>query len=194
MAKQKLKLNEEIVKYIFPGLHPKITSREDGWIAYDFDHEIPRKLGIMVPIEVESSNYNRVFPVSFNGYFKKLGDITARFSRLLETPINLSIPDAEVEAIAGGLFVYKSKYTVFRFDEFLDTADKKYLLCRARAKQLSVNETVDILNAQPVFLEETVGLDGAEYIYFLIPTVSIFSEPMRILLAAFAYAEKLKPL
>ena len=188
MVKPKLKLTKDLVKNIFPGLHYKVAPREEGLMVYDFNRELPRKLRILIPSEVKPSNYNRVFPLPFDGCFKNLEEFTARFSRLLETPIKLSVPSEGVEAMAGGLFVYENRYQVFRFDEFLEATEKKYLLCRAKAKKLSINETVDIVNMNPVFLEETVGLDGAEYIYWLIPIVSIFSEPEKVLLATFAYA------
>ena len=131
MTKAKIKLSEKVVKYIFPGLHPSVALGEDGWVIYDFDRQIPKSLGIVIPPIVTSSNYNQVFPKTFEEYFVNLSEALARFARLIETPVMPSIRTTGVEAIVGSAILQdESEYTIFRFDELTLPADKKYLLCR----------------------------------------------------------------
>ena len=184
----KLKLNTEIVKYIFPGLHPQIILGEDGWVAHEFIRLLPRKLGIVIPNEVESSNYNSIFPVPFEGYFRDLHDSVSRLSRLIEAPVPFSIPDLEIEGMVGEIVEHNTELTIFRFDNLLENHKKQHVLCRAKAERLSVEASVAIVNTNPIFLESAINFDGVQYDYWIMPITSLFADPKRLLFDMLYYA------
>lgn len=189
MTKAKIKLSEKIVKYIFPGLHPSVASGEDGWIVYDFDKQIPKSLGIVIPTSIGSSNYNQVFPKTFEEYFVDLSEAIAHFSRLIEAPVIPSIRTAGVEAIVGSAILQdESEYTIFRFDELVEPAEKKYLLCRMATNSFTVNKVLLIVNADPIYMEEASGIDDNSYIYWISPLKSLFAHPNEVFAAILSYA------
>lgn len=189
MAKAKIKLSEKIVKYIFPGLHPSVASGEDGWIVYDFDKQIPKSLGIVIPPDVSSSNYSQVFPKTFEEYFVDLSEALSHFSRLIEATAVPSIRTANVEAIVGSVMLQdESEYTIFRFDGLVKPAEKSYLLCRMRTDSFTLNKVLLIVNSDPIYMEEAEGLDGSRYIYWISPLKSLFANPNEVFAAMLYYA------
>ena len=189
MAKTKIKLSDKIVKYIFPGLHPSVAYGEDGWVVYDFDKQIPKSLGIVIPPDVSSRNYNQVFPKTFEENFVNLSEALAHFSRLIEAPAVPSIRTSGVEAIVGGVILQdESEYTIFRFDGLVEPADKKYLLCRMAADSLTINKVLLVVNADPIYMEEAEEIGGSRYVYWISPIASLFANPDEVLAATLAYA------
>lgn len=169
-------LDEEIVKYIFVGVHPKIAVGEDGYIVYDFDTTYPANLAIFVPIEVQPSNYSNFFPRSFEDYFRDLDLEISRLSLLIEQG-NIFNCFPKTEYIAGQfLKMATSKYTVFRFDESLEIEEKTMLLCRTKVKDTSLAKTTQIFTTAEGFSPgRSRTVDGIEYIYWGLPFRRLFS-------------------
>ena len=168
-------LDEEIVKYIFEGVHPKIAIGEDGYIVYDFDATYPANLAVFVPIEVQPSNYSNFFPKSFEDYFRDLDLEISRLSLLIEQG-NIFNRFPKTEYIMGQfLNMSTSEYTVFRFDELLETREKTMLLCRTKVKDTSVVWITQILTTSAgLFPVRVWTVDGVEYIYWGLSFESLF--------------------
>lgn len=174
--KRKMFLDEEVVKYIFTGVHPVIARGEDGYVAYDFDTTYPKALAVFVPIEVEPSNYNHVFPKSFEDYFRDLDLEISRLSLLIERG-NVFNRFARSEFVAGQfLRGIKGAYTVFRFDELKETEEKTDLLCRTRTENLSAEDLGEICAAANGFEpQRATTIDGTEYLYWGLPVQGLFN-------------------
>lgn len=178
---RKMALDEAIVKYIFPGVHPTVALGEDGYIVYDFDSFYPEKLAIFVPIEVERSNYSNVFPKSFEDYFKNLDLEISRLSLLLEMgDIFRRFPPTEF--IAGQVLRREdSQYTVFRFDELAASKEKTELLCRSQASRILPSELGEIYKLSKGFLPEMVYLPGEkEYLYWFLPVKKLYDSKRKM--------------
>ena len=194
---KKIKLDESIVKYIFPGTSPEVALGEDGYIIYDFKKLYPDKLGIFVPIEVEKSNYSSAFPKSFEDYFIDAGTEMRYLSRFLEADIKFILGDVHLEYIPGSVLKrdIANNYTIFRFDKLMGGAPRTDLLCRVRKGFLSFGENLDILNSNFYFLEDAANENGKVYRYFIIPINQLLmsDEDRNILISAvFSYARAFK--
>ncbi len=192
MKKNKITLDENIVKYIFPGTKPSIALGEDGYIVYNFQSLYPKKLAIFVPIEIERSHYSDVFPKSFEGYFKNLDEELARLSRLLETNLIWNLKDIGVEFIAGRVLRRQdNNYTVFRFDELVGTSYKTELLCRARLDNFTIDNEMAVLNTNPYFEDSAASIDGRKYLYWIMPIDQLFFSASSLFAIILSMAESL---
>ena len=191
--REKVTLKEEVVKYIFPGTKPEIALGEDGYIVYDFKKLYPEKLGIFIPIEIEKSDYSNIFPKSFEDYFLNVRTEVNYLSRLLETEIKTIFCDIDFEYIPGRVLNRdENNYTIFRFDELMGITPRTDLLCRIEDGLLSTNDKMDIVNINPYFVSEAVGISGIEYFYFIIPIDKLLYNPTNtcrgIIASVFSYA------
>ncbi|MBR3365621.1 hypothetical protein IKG48_00635 [Candidatus Saccharibacteria bacterium] len=192
MKKNKLALDENIVKYIFPGTNPDVALGEDGYVIYDFQALYPKKLAIFVPIEIERSHYSDVFPKSFEAYFKDLDSEIARLSRLLEANLEWCLKGRGIEFIAGRVLKRQdNNYTVFRFDELVDTCCKTELLCRTETKNITVNDEMAVLNTDPYFEDKATSIDGREYLYWIMPIGQLFFNTNSLIATILSMAESL---
>lgn len=193
MKKSKMALSEDIVKYIFSGTEPSCALGEDGYIVYDFKRLYPAKLGIFIPSEVDHSNYNAIFPKSFESYFKNIDKEVAYISRLLEISITPNLPGLDIECISGSVLRRKdNNYTIFRFDSLVEPSRRTELLCRVNANRLTACDKVHILNTNPLFTAEAGDLGGTDYLYWIMSISKLFWEGSEILAAIFAYAQSLR--
>ena len=189
---EKIALNEEIVKYIFPGTEPAIAMGEDGCVVYDFKKSYPDKLGIFIPNEVDRSNYSNVFPRPFEGYFLNMDEEVSYISRFLEVVDGISplVRYTDAEFIPGKVLKgEKDHYTVFRFDELVDPGEKTDLLCRLSLNYLGAENEISILDANPCFTGDVTGLNGTRYYYWIMPFSQLFSPTDEFYAALFAYTD-----
>ena len=166
--KKKITLNKEVVKYIFPGVHPEVAPGEDGYVIYNFDVLYPKKLAIFVPTEVEGTNYSNVFPKSFEDYFRDLDLEISRLSLLFEMG-NIFNRFVKTEFIAGQIIKHEDgAYTIFRFDELVDLEQKLTLLCRTREEDATADLNTDV--------EYATRWDGKRYLYWFLPVEGLFKQ------------------
>ena len=188
---RRMTLEEELVKYIFPGTKPKTALGEDGYIIYDFNALYPSKLAIFVPIEIEHSHYSNVFPKSFEAYFRHADSEIAHLSRLMELDFGNNFKGLGVEYIPGRVLKRKDeKYTVFRFDELVEPRRKTEALCRVKFRNLSIGDRNKIVATEPHFQSMATSLDGREYLYWIMPVGKFFPDMNGVLAASiFAMTE-----
>lgn len=193
MKKKKITLDREIVKYIFPTTDPAVAVGEDGYIVYNFIRLYPNRLGIFIPSEVNMSNYSSAFPKPFESYFTDIYEETEYLSRLLEVKIEPNFGNIGVECISGKVLERdENNYTIFRFDELIDPRAKTDLLCRVELKNLTTDDKIEILSAEPKFREEAISVDGAQYLYWIMPISRLFRINDEVLAAIFAFATSLR--
>lgn len=194
MKKQKITLSREIVKYIFPAAEPAIATGEDGYIAYNFIRQYPNKLGVFIPSQVDKSNYSAFFPRPFESYFSDMYEEAEYLSRLLEVKIEPDLREGlGVECVSGKMLKRcESTYAIFRFDDLLSSREKTDLLCRVALKNLMIDDKIDILSTNPDFRENAIGLDGTQYLYWVMPISRLFRIDDEVLAAIFAFANSLR--
>jgi len=176
--REKMILDETIVKYIFTGTHPTVALGEDGYIVYDFDTTYPSKLAVFIPIEVEPSNYSNVFPKSFEDYFKDLDLEISRLSLLVERG-NIFDRFPVAEFVAGQILKRDDgKYTVFRFDELVEPEQRTELLCRTKIKGISASglNKIYAVSEESFTPERAQMIDTTEYIYWFLPLRKLFCQ------------------
>lgn len=183
---KKMALKKELVKFIFPGSDPHIALGEDGYIIYDFKSLYPEKLAIFIPIEIEGSRYSDVFPKSFEAYFRDADSEIAHVERYYETDFGNNFKGLGVEYIPGRVLKRQdNNYTVFRFDELVDSRRKTEALCRAKTKKLTTSDRKAILNSNPYFSCEAISLSGDKYLYWVMPIGGFFPDVNSVLAATF---------
>lgn len=184
-------LKEELVKYIFGPTHPTVALGEDGYIVYDFKAIYPEKLAVFVPIEIERSGYSNVFPKSFEAYFRKADLEIAHLARLMEIRLENRFKGMGVEYIPGRMLKRQdNNYTVFRFDELVDSRHKTEALCRAKFRDLTIGNRAIVNNINSYFKATATNLDGKEYLYWLMPLSEFFLDSNKVLTeSVFAMAE-----
>ena len=185
-----MKLNEEIVKYIFNGVESEVAPGEDGYIVYGFASVYPYQLGIFVPIDVDKSNYSDVYPKGFESYFSYLDSDLSYLSRLLEMQIDNPFANLPIQYVSGKTVKHEnSDYTVFRFDELLNPDQKTEILCRiSRADIGTTKEQAKIIACEPSFIAEACDRSGERYLYFITSLDSLFQNTRTLLAAAFSFA------
>ena len=189
-----MKLNEEIVKYIFNGVESEVAPGEDGYIVYGFASVYPYQLGIFVPIDVDKSNYSDVYPKGFESYFSNLDSDLSYLSRLLEIQIDNPFSSLPIEYVSGRTVKHdNSEYTVFRFDELLNPDQKTEILCRVkRANINTMKEQAKIIACKPSFMAEACDQSGEKYLYFITSLESIFINTRALVAAAFSFGLSMK--
>ena len=188
---KKMALKEELVKFIFPGTSPTIALGEDGYIIHSFKSLYPEKLAIFIPSEVEGSNYNNVFPKSFEAYFRDADSEISHISRTYETDFGNKFKGLGVEYIPGRVLRRdENNFVVFRFDELVDPRRKTEVLCRAKHKMITTNEYIEILGTNPNLCSETTSLSGTKYLYWIMSLGGFFPDISSVLAATlFAMTE-----
>ena len=196
MKKMQIPITKEIVKHVFPTTDPKIIQSEDGWIACDFKRLYPSQLAIFLPNEVDQSNYSSAFPKPFEEYFINVGEEAKFLSRLLETNIEPRLREGlNMEYVPGTVLrPVNSKYTIFRFDEFIDDREKTEVLCRVKIRDMVLDDKVDILNSNPVasFMKETPAYNNDQLYYWIMPISELFRIDRSAVAAFFAYVRLLR--
>ena len=193
MRKQKMLLNEEIVKYIFPGMNVETAPCEGGCIVNGFKRLYPAKLEIFIPHKVDRSNYSSYFPKSFEEYFWDIHQEANFISRFWEGRIEPNVPNVGVECIPGRILERnETGYTVFRFDELLDPREKTDVLCRVNLNTITTDDKLEILNLDPNFFEEVWDFDDTCYQYWISPITRLFRINDEFLAAIFAFSNSLR--
>ena len=189
----KLAMREEIVKYIFPASNPTILEAQGGYIIYDFRKLYPAKLGVFVPNEVGRSNYSSFFPKSFESYFSNMHEQAAYLSRFLEVKIEPTMKNQTVECLPGCVLPWdKPEHTLFRFDESVDPRRKTEVLCRARIRNLTEQEKLDILAYNPIFRGDSIAITGEQYVYWIMAVTQLFKIDIEVLATIIAFANSLR--
>lgn len=190
MNRKKLALTEEIVKYIFSGTEASIAIGEDGYIVYGFKMLYPSELGVFVPIEIDRSNYSDVFPKNFESYFRELDKDFDYLSRLLEVKMDNPFRGCGIEYVSGAMLKRdEGNYTIFRFDELIDSNFKIDLLCRAKIDSITESQRRLIMNSEPFYVSFAPNYDGTKYLYFIIPINRIFGDSDGLTAAVFAFSQ-----
>lgn len=193
MRKQRMLLDEEIVKYIFTGVNVETAACEGGCIVNGFKRLYPAKLGIFIPHKVDRSNYSSYFPKSFEEYFWDIHREANFISRFWEGRIEPNVPNVGVECISGKILARnETGYTLFRFDELLDPKEKTDVLCRVNLDGLTTNDKLEILNLNPNFFEEVWDFDDTCYQYWISPITHLFRINDEFLAAIFAFSNSLR--
>lgn len=195
MGKKKIALREEVARYIFPGTEPAIAMGEDGYVVYDFKRIYPDKLAIFIPQEVDRSNYNGVFPKSFEDYFLSVEDEIGHFLRFYELTDELKpmVGSIGAEFIPGKVLdKVKGKYTIFRFDELIGPEEKTDLLCRVQLSRLGAESELEIYNTNPCYTGNVTGSNDVRYYYWIMPISQLFKNLDEFFALKFAYANSFR--
>lgn len=191
MGNNKIVLSEEVVKYLFSGVDCEIALGEDGYVVYGFQFSYPSKLGLFIPIEIDRSNYNALFPKNFEAYFKSMDDEFAYLSRLLEFDIRNEFLGYGIEYIPGAVLRRSDdNYTIFRFDELMQAEERVDLLCRVQSDNLNLFSR--LMDMKLRFLAETSTLDNRIYFYFILPIERLFRIDDGMIAAIFSFLQSLR--
>ncbi|MDO5480686.1 MAG: hypothetical protein Q4F58_03405 [Candidatus Saccharibacteria bacterium] len=192
MRKQRMLLNEDIVKYIFSGMNVEIAPCDGGCIVGGFKRFYPANLGIFIPYKVNRSNYSSYFPESFEEYFWNIHQEAEYISRYWEGKFTPNLPDIWAECISGKIITQDNNSVVFRFDELLDPREKTDALCRVKLGDLSDEDKISILDLDPTYTGEAWDLDDSPYQYFITPITHLFRVNDELLAAIIAFTNSVR--
>ena len=98
-----------------------------------------------------------------------------------------------IEFIAGRVLKRQDNiYTVFRFDELVNTHCKTELLCRVSLDNFTIENEITVMDTEPYFEDTATSIDGRKYLYWIMSVGQLFYNTNSLIATILAMAESVK--